>query len=32
VNLCPEACAMIRSDPAADVAVLFTCESQIILR
>ncbi len=32
VNLCPEACATIRRDPTANVSVLFTCESQIILR
>jgi hypothetical protein len=32
LNLCPEACAMVRSDPLAAVTVLFTCESQIIVR
>jgi hypothetical protein len=31
LNLCPEACTTIRSDPTASVAVLFTCESQIIV-
>jgi hypothetical protein len=32
LNLCPEACARVRSDPLAAVNVLFTCESQIIVR
>jgi hypothetical protein len=31
LNLCPEACALVRSDPRAAVNVLFTCESQIIV-
>lgn len=31
LNLCPEACSTIRSDPTANVAVLFTCESQLIV-
>ena len=31
LNLCPEACSTIRSDPRANVAVLFTCESQLIV-
>lgn len=30
LNLCPEACAEVRSDPLAAVRVLFTCRSQII--
>ena len=31
LNLCPEACAQVRSDPLAAVRVLFTCRSQIIV-
>jgi hypothetical protein len=31
LNLCPETCSTIRSNPSANVAVLFTCESQILL-
>jgi len=31
LNLCPDACSAIRRDPRANVAVLFTCESQIIV-
>jgi hypothetical protein len=31
LTLCPDACTRIRSDPMADVDVLFTCESQIIV-
>jgi hypothetical protein len=31
MNLCPEACAQVRSDPLAAVRVLFTCRSQIIV-
>lgn len=31
INLCPEACSAVRRDPAANVAVLFTCESQLIV-
>lgn len=31
LNLCPEACSTIRSDPSASVTVLFTCESQLIV-
>lgn len=31
LNLCPDSCASIRSDPLAAVSVLFTCESQIIV-
>jgi hypothetical protein len=31
INLCPEACSTVRSDPTANVAVLFTCESQLIV-
>ncbi len=31
LNLCPAACSLIRSDPTANVAVLFTCESQLIV-
>jgi hypothetical protein len=31
LNLCPQTCATIRSNPSANVAVLFTCESQILL-
>ena len=32
VVLCPETCSAINVDPFAQVDVLFTCESQIILR
>jgi hypothetical protein len=32
IFLCPEACDAIRADPAANVDVLFTCESTIIVR
>jgi hypothetical protein len=31
LNLCPESCSRVRSDPLAAVSVLFTCESQIIV-
>ena len=31
LNLCPEVCSRVRSDPLAAVSVLFTCESQIIV-
>jgi len=31
LNLCPESCSRVRSDPLAAVTVLFTCESQIIV-
>ena len=31
VNLCPEACSAISNDPMANVSVLFTCESQLIV-
>jgi hypothetical protein len=31
LNLCPDACSNIRRDPRANIAVLFTCESQIIV-
>lgn len=31
LNLCPQACSTIRSDPSAKVTVLFTCESQLIV-
>jgi hypothetical protein len=31
INLCPEACSTVRRDPTANVAVLFTCESQLIV-
>jgi hypothetical protein len=31
VNLCPETCTAIRSDPAASMTVLYTCESQLIV-
>jgi hypothetical protein len=31
LNLCPDACSNIRRDPRANLAVLFTCESQIIV-
>lgn len=31
LNLCPQACAQVRSDPLAAVRVLFTCRSQIIV-
>ncbi|MEY4545923.1 MAG: hypothetical protein RL685_2118 [Pseudomonadota bacterium] len=31
LNLCPQACAQVRSDPLAAVRVLFTCQSQIIV-
>jgi hypothetical protein len=30
LNLCPDACTNIRRDPRANIAVLFTCESQIL--
>jgi hypothetical protein len=32
VWLCPEACDVVKADTGADVEVLFTCESQIIIR
>jgi hypothetical protein len=32
LNLCPDACTQVRSDPLAAVRVLFTCKSQIIVR
>jgi hypothetical protein len=32
VWLCPEACDAVKADVGADVEVLFTCESQIIIR
>lgn len=32
VWLCPEACDAVKADAGADVEVLFTCESQIIIR
>jgi hypothetical protein len=31
LNLCPDACSAVRRDPRANVAVLFTCESQLIV-
>jgi hypothetical protein len=31
LTLCPDTCSQIRSDPTANVAVLFTCESQLIV-
>jgi hypothetical protein len=31
VHLCPDTCSLIRSDPAAGVDVLFTCESQLLI-
>ncbi|MEO8179486.1 MAG: hypothetical protein ABI895_11705 [Deltaproteobacteria bacterium] len=31
LNLCPETCSRVRSDPLAAVNVLFTCRSQIIV-
>jgi hypothetical protein len=31
LNLCPTSCDAIRADPAARLAVLFTCESQLIV-
>jgi hypothetical protein len=32
VWLCPEACDTVKADTGADIEVLFTCESQIIIR
>ncbi len=32
VQLCPEACELVRADEKAQVEVLFTCESTVILR
>lgn len=31
LNLCADACTAIRRDPRANVSVLFTCESQLII-
>jgi hypothetical protein len=31
LNLCPEACSAVRSDPLASVKALFTCRSQLIV-
>ena len=31
LNLCPETCEAVTSDPQASVAALFTCQSQIIV-
>jgi hypothetical protein len=31
LNLCPETCSRIRLDPRANISVLFTCESQLIV-
>ena len=31
VNLCPDTCTAIRSDPAASMTVLYTCESQLLV-
>jgi hypothetical protein len=32
INLCPQACEVVRRDPAADVQVLFTCKSTFLPR
>jgi hypothetical protein len=32
VTLCPEACDIVRADASAEVEVLFTCESTVIVR
>jgi hypothetical protein len=32
VTLCPEACDIVRADANAEVEVLFTCESTVIVR
>jgi hypothetical protein len=31
VNLCPDTCTAIRSDPAASMTVLYTCQSQLLV-